>query len=68
MSAAELEGIADRLDDINEQLADLAMSALREAIEAGEKKPELERRITRARRSVEKAANLLRDDPHAGDF
>ena len=61
MSAAELEGIADRLDDINEQLADLAMSALREAMEAGEAKPELERRITRARRAVEKASNLLRD-------
>ncbi|MEO1063851.1 MAG: hypothetical protein AAFZ07_20725 [Actinomycetota bacterium] len=61
MSAEELEGIADRLDDINEQLAELAMAALRDAIEAGEGKPELERRITRARRAVEKASTLLRD-------
>ena len=68
MSTADLESIADRLDDINEQQADLAMSALREAIEAGEKKPELERRITRARRSVEKASNLLRDDPDDAGF
>ncbi len=63
MSAEELEGIADRLDDIDEQLAELAMAALREAIEAGEGKPELERRITRARRAVEKAATLLRAEP-----
>lgn len=61
MRAEELDTIADRLDDINEQLAELALAALREAIEAGEAKPELERRITRARRAVEKASNLLRD-------
>ena len=61
MTADELEEIADRLDAIDERLADLAMSALREAIEAGESKPELERRITRARRAVEKASTLLRD-------
>jgi hypothetical protein len=60
----DLEGVADRLDDISEQLADLAMSALRAAMEQGaDGRPDLEKRITRARRSIEKAAALLRDRP-----
>ena len=38
-------------------LADLAMDALRAAVEAGEeKRPAEERRLTQARRAVEKAA------------
>lgn len=63
MSADELDAIADRLRAIDEELADLAMAALREAIEeGGTGRPEIERRITRARRSVEKAAQLLSRD------
>lgn len=63
MSGDELDAIADRLEAIDEELSDLAMSALREAIEDGDTgRPEVERRITRARRSVEKAARLLRSE------
>ncbi|MEM9033948.1 MAG: hypothetical protein AAGA99_20360 [Actinomycetota bacterium] len=61
MSEHELDRIADQLESINEELADLAMSALRDALEdGGTKRPDIERRITRARRSVEKATHLLR--------
>lgn len=61
MSDHELDRIADQLESINEELADLAMSALREALaDGGTQRPDIERRITRARRSVEKATLLLR--------
>jgi len=57
----DLDHLADRLDEIADELADLAMAALRRAIDEGEEgRPTSERRITRARRSVEKAASLLR--------
>jgi hypothetical protein len=58
---SDTESIAERLDAIAEELGDLAMTRLREAIAGGSKDiPEEERRLTRARRSVEKAAALLR--------
>ena len=53
--------ISDRLAAIAEEIADLAMESLRESIEAGETKlSDEEKRLTRARRSVEKAVYLLR--------
>ena len=53
--------ISDRLAAIAEEIADLAMESLRDSIEAGEtKSSEEEKRLTRARRSVEKAVYLLR--------
>jgi hypothetical protein len=60
-----LEELAARLDGVAEELADLGMDALREAIDAGAaKRPDAERRLTQARRAVEKAAALLRSgDP-----
>jgi hypothetical protein len=59
----DLDRLAGRLDEIGEELADLAMAALRRALDEGEEaRPASERRITRARRSVEKAAALLRQD------
>jgi hypothetical protein len=58
--------IAERLASISEELADLALDRLRELSQAvragGRPDPELtaeEKRITRARRSVDKAATLL---------
>ena len=49
-----------RLEAIAEELADLALDRLRAAVDAGaEKAPADEKLITRARRSVEKAADLL---------
>jgi hypothetical protein len=55
-----LDDVQGRLEAIAEELADLALDRLRAAVDAGaEKGPAEERLITRARRSVEKAADLL---------
>jgi predicted ABC-type ATPase len=58
--AGEFEDIRRRLEAIGEELADLAIERLRESIDAGGKElPVDERRLTRARRAVEKAAAIL---------
>jgi hypothetical protein len=63
---ADISELAERLSGIGEELADLALDRLRQAtdsVRAGEEPdPSVtaeEKRITRARRSVEKAAMLL---------
>lgn len=57
----EIEDLVSRLDQISEDLADLAMQRLRDSIDAGgDKLPVDEKLITRARRAVEKASGLLR--------
>jgi hypothetical protein len=49
-----------RLQSVSEDLADRAISALAEAARAGEtRRPEAERKITQARRAVEKAIAIL---------
>ena len=54
------EQIIDQLKTISDQLADHALSVLKEAHAAGEsKRPEAERTLTQARRAVEKAISLL---------
>jgi len=59
---ADLDDLAARLDAFAEELAEAALAALRAAVEEGRSgRVEIERRITRARRSVERAASLLRD-------
>ncbi len=67
--------IAERLSAIGEELADLALDRLREAADSvragGDPDPDVtaeERRITRARRSVEKAALLLAGPRSAASF
>jgi len=62
----DLEELAGRLASIAEDLADAALDRLRQNADAvragGDPDPALvaeEKRITRARRSVEKAANLV---------
>lgn len=58
--AGEFEDIRRRLEAIAEELADLAMDRLRESIDAGGTElPVDERRLTRARRAVDKAVGLL---------
>lgn len=58
--AGEFDDIRGRLEAIAEELADLALVRLQESIDAGGSElPVDERRLTRARRAVEKAANLL---------
>ncbi|HVF31986.1 MAG TPA: hypothetical protein VM933_03015 [Acidimicrobiales bacterium] len=58
--AGEFDDIRGRLEGISEELADLAIVRLRESIDAGGKElPVDERRLTRARRAVEKAIGIL---------
>jgi hypothetical protein len=60
--AGEFHDIAARLEVIAEELADLAIVRLRESIDAGGRElPVDERRLTRARRAVEKAIGILRE-------
>jgi hypothetical protein len=54
------EQIVSQLKLISDQLADRALSVLKEAHAAGEsKRPEVERTLTQARRAIEKAISLL---------
>ncbi|WP_208028619.1 hypothetical protein [Rhabdothermincola sediminis] len=65
--AGEFDDIRGRLEVIAEELADLAIERLRECVDAGGTElPVDERRLTRARRAVEKAAAILRE-PDDGD-
>ena len=58
--AGEFQEIRERLQAISDELADLAIQRLRESIDAGGTElPVDERRLTRARRAVEKAAAIL---------
>ena len=60
--AGEFDEIRSRLEVISEELADLAIVRLRESIDAGGSElPVDERRLTRARRAVEKAIGILSD-------
>ncbi len=60
--SGEFDEIRSRLETIAEELADLAIQRLRESIDAGgDELPVDERRLTRARRAVEKAAHLLEE-------
>jgi hypothetical protein len=63
----EFDDIRARLEAIAEELADLALVRLRESIDAGGSElPVDERRLTRARRAVEKAIAVLREPDEAG--
>jgi hypothetical protein len=54
------DDLRERLSEIADELADLALERLRDAVEDGGRGADAEeRRLTRARRAVEKAAHLL---------
>jgi hypothetical protein len=59
----DLDGVRERLEGIAEELADLAIDRLRAAVDGNADAAAEERRITRARRAVEKAAGLLGGRP-----
>jgi len=64
--AGEFDEIRGRLEAIAEELADLAIVRLRESIDAGGTElPVDEKRLTRARRAVEKAVNILKEPDEA---
>ena len=59
----DVDHVRERLEGIAEELADLAIDRLRAAVDGDQAAAAEERRLTRARRAVEKAATLLgRDD------
>ncbi|HEX3393570.1 MAG TPA: hypothetical protein VHS52_03495 [Acidimicrobiales bacterium] len=65
--AGEFDDIRSRLEAISEELTDLAIIRLRESIDAGGTElPVDERRLTRARRAVDKAAAILSEPDDAG--
>lgn len=58
-----LEELAGRLEAISAELDDVALDVLREAAGSGAtRRPDLEKRLTQARRAVDKAAHLLRGE------
>ena len=66
--AGEFDEIRERLEANAEELADLAIIRLRESIDAGGLElPVDERRLTRARRAVEKAIAILRQPDEGGE-
>ncbi len=55
------EHLAERLTDIAEEVDEMAFDRLREAAADGEvSRPTSDKRLMQARRSIEKAAHLLR--------
>jgi hypothetical protein len=58
--AADVEDLRDRLRSVSDDLADLALERLRAAVDSDDTSPVAdERRLTRARRAVEKAIAVL---------
>lgn len=55
------DDLADRLSAISEEIADLAIDSIRQALRSGASgRPATEKQLTQARRAVEKAAHVLR--------
>lgn len=61
--AGDTEELRQRLEGIAEELADLALDRLRAALDGDPGAAPQERRLSRARRAVEKAAALLAPAP-----
>jgi len=56
----QLEDLQSRLNAISEELGDLSITVLRDALEAGRsERPVLDKALSRIRRSVDKAAGLI---------
>ena len=67
--AGEFDDIRGRLEAISEELADLSIQRLKESIDAGGTElPVDEKRLARARRSVEKAIGILQEPDRHHDL
>ncbi len=60
MSGGPYDHVADRLDAIAEELDETMFDQLREAAAANAGRPADDKRLTQARRAIEKASRLLR--------
>jgi hypothetical protein len=58
----DYEDIAERIEAIVEELDDKQFDALREAVATRAGRPVDDKRLTQARRALEKAAHLLRGE------
>lgn len=61
MSGGPYDRYADRLDAIAEELDETMFDQLREAAAAKAGRPADDKRLTQARRAIEKASRLLRE-------
>ncbi|MGA1363089.1 MAG: hypothetical protein ACO36A_09225 [Ilumatobacteraceae bacterium] len=52
--------VASELERLSERIGDISMALVRDAIEQGSGRPEDDRVLAQARRSVDKAVDLLR--------
>ena len=59
--------LADRLDALGEDLDEVMFDQLREASAATAGRPADDKRLTQARRAIEKASRLLRGDAAGAD-
>ena len=59
---SDYKALAGRLDAIAEELDELMFDHLREAAAEKRGRPDDDKRLTQARRAIEKAARLLRGD------
>ena len=67
--SGEFDQIRDRLETIAEELADLSMERLRRSIDVGgDQLPIDEKRLSRARRAVLKAADILSEPDRRSGF
>lgn len=67
-SGEQRRDLADRLDAISEEIASIAIDELKQALRRGEaKRPDSEKRLTQARRAIDKAAHLLRGQQGESD-
>lgn len=60
MTGGRYDDLADRLQAVVDDLDQVAFDQLREASAEGKARPGDDRRLTQARRAVEKAVHLLR--------
>jgi ElaB/YqjD/DUF883 family membrane-anchored ribosome-binding protein len=59
----DLDSIISQLEDISERLNDVAMSIISDAIDQGQTaRPAVEKRVSQARRAVDKAVMHLKHD------
>ena len=58
--SGDYDGLADRLDAVAEDLDEIMFDQLREAAAEKSGRPADDKRLTQARRAIEKASRLLR--------